>query len=225
MIKTVAFIARRSDVDRAAFRDHYERVHAPLALPHLAGIVRYARNHVVATLAGDPPDFDCASEFWWRDGRAIAALLAHLETQAGAEIRRDEETFMDRARNTFFAARDAEASFAPQVGTGAKVLALGRRDEEEAPDAFLARWTGDAIPALLDRLGAPRAVIHDVALAGAPAPWDCATWIWLGDAPERVAGWRPAAARACAVRLEACETPIPVRRGDAEAGRPTRSEP
>ena len=32
-MKTVAFVTRRHDVARDAFRDHYETLHAPLALP------------------------------------------------------------------------------------------------------------------------------------------------------------------------------------------------
>lgn len=208
MIKTVAFIARRRDVEPDAFRDHYERVHAPLALPHLAGIVRYARNHVVAPIAGDAPGFACATEFWWRDGRSIAALLAHLETEAGAAIRRDEETFMDRARNSFFAVRDAGGSFAAPAGAAAKVLALGRRHGDESPDAFLARWTGVSIPVLVAALGGARATLHDAALAGAPAPWDCATWIWLAGEPGRADAWRAEGADACVVRVETRETPI-----------------
>lgn len=208
MIKTVAFIARRPDVEPEAFRDHYERVHAPLALPHLAGIVRYARNHVVAPIAGEAPEFACATEFWWRDGRAITALLARLETEAGAEIRRDEDTFMDRARNSFFAVRGAGASFEAPAGVATKVLALGRRRSDEPPDAFLARWTETSVPSLVDALGGARAILHDAALAGAPAPWECATWIWLAGAPGRAGTWRAERADACVVRVETHETPI-----------------
>lgn len=210
MLKTVAFLARRADVDRAAFRDHYESVHAPLALPHMRGLVRYARNHVVASLAGSDPDFDCTTEFWWRDASAIAAMLARLASDAGDEIRRDEETFMDRSRSAFFAVRDAAATFDVRENAAAKVLALGRRRASEDADAFLVRWREAAIPALLASIGTPIAVHHDAAVAGAPAPWDCATWIWLAASPEpgRVAPWRPDAAFACAVRVTQDESPI-----------------
>lgn len=208
MIKTVALIARRPDVDRETFRDHYENVHAPLALPHLRGIVRYARNHVVETLAGEPPAFACASEFWWRDGRAIAALLAHLETDAAAEIRRDEETFMDRARNGSFAVRDATLGVELRPAAAAKVLALGRRRVDEDAETFLARWRDASIPVLIASLGAPLDVQHDAAVAGTSAPWDCATWIWLSAAPGPVGAWRPDAANVCAVRVTERVSPI-----------------
>ena len=45
MIRTLSLIKRRPDITRDAFREHYETVHAPLALPFMDGLERYVRYH------------------------------------------------------------------------------------------------------------------------------------------------------------------------------------
>ena len=62
MIRTLSLIKRRPDIERAAFREHYETVHAPLALPHMEGLVRYVRYHLEDELLGDV-GFDVVSAF------------------------------------------------------------------------------------------------------------------------------------------------------------------
>ena len=51
-MKTIGLMPRRPDMSRAAFRDHYENRHAPLALGKFP-FEKYVRNHVVdIALAG-----------------------------------------------------------------------------------------------------------------------------------------------------------------------------
>ena len=57
MIRTLSLLKRREDLDREAFRRHYEERHVPLALPLLDGLVHYARHHVVREVRG-PIGFD-----------------------------------------------------------------------------------------------------------------------------------------------------------------------
>ena len=64
VLKNLGLIPRRADLTRAAFREHYERRHAPLALRQLRTFHRYVRNHVVDAAPADPP-FDALSEFWY----------------------------------------------------------------------------------------------------------------------------------------------------------------
>ena len=92
-VKTIGFMPRRPDISRAAFRDHYEHRHAPLAVP-LFPFRRYRRNHLL-----DPsiePGFDCVSEFWVSSLEAISALMTG---EVGDTMRADERLFLDQVAN------------------------------------------------------------------------------------------------------------------------------
>ena len=95
MLKTLGFLPRRRDLDRAAFREYYERRHAPFALEHIRVFAKYVRNHVVYAAPQEPP-FDTVSEFWFDDASTAQAIGAWLATPAGAVLRDDEAKFMDR---------------------------------------------------------------------------------------------------------------------------------
>jgi uncharacterized protein (TIGR02118 family) len=96
VLKNLGLIPRRPDLTRAAFREHYERRHAPLALRHLRTFHRYVRNHVVEGVPADPP-FDSLSEFWYASQADIDAVIAILGSATGEVLREDEARFMDRA--------------------------------------------------------------------------------------------------------------------------------
>ena len=101
MIKTLSLIKRRPDLDRAEFRNHYEARHAPLALPHMKGLMRYVRYHIEEDLVGEV-GFDVLSAFWYRDAESIAAMMEVLGGEAGKPILADELEFMDKPANVFF---------------------------------------------------------------------------------------------------------------------------
>ena len=101
MIRTLSLIKRRPDITRDAFREHYETVHAPLALPYMDGLVRYVRYHLEAELFG-AVGFDVVSAFWYRDAESTARLMAILASDEGKPILEDELTFMDKPENVFF---------------------------------------------------------------------------------------------------------------------------
>jgi uncharacterized protein (TIGR02118 family) len=101
VIKTISLIKRRPDLDRVAFRNHYETRHAPLALPHMKGLERYVRYHVVEDLFGEVA-FDVLSAFWYRDQESIAHMMEVLGSDVGKPILEDELTFMDKPANMFF---------------------------------------------------------------------------------------------------------------------------
>jgi uncharacterized protein (TIGR02118 family) len=96
MVKNLGLIPRRPDLTRQAFREYYERRHAPLALKHLRCFRRYVRNHVVASTPAEP-SFDALSEFWYDSAADVDAVIAILNSPAGAVLRDDEAQFMDRA--------------------------------------------------------------------------------------------------------------------------------
>lgn len=134
MIRVLALLVRRPDLSREAFRDHYERTHAPLALPLLGtGVRHYLRNHVVPGLDADRCPFDVLSEFGYADGPAMKDVFARLTSpDAEAEaVRADELRFLDKPRNSFFrieriGAPDGDDA-APGPGPRVALLSRGRQ--------------------------------------------------------------------------------------------------
>lgn len=140
VIRTLSLIKRRPDIDRDAFRSHYETVHAPLALPHMSGLVRYVRYHLEAELFGTI-GFDVISAFWYRDADSTAKMMETLASPAGKPILEDELTFMDKPANTFFPVSE-------------RMLAEG--DEGDVHDWVLVRKPED-----VDRSDASKRLVRD----------------------------------------------------------------
>jgi len=92
-VKTVGLMPRRPDITRAAFRDHYENRHAPLALGKFP-FEKYVRNHLVAS-SPDPIGFDCLSEFWVGD---VAEIYRIMAGPVGDIMREDELRFTDQRK-------------------------------------------------------------------------------------------------------------------------------
>jgi len=126
MIRTVSFIQRRPDLNRGQFRQYYETKHAPLALPKLAGLEHYVRNHVIREGEAGPIAFDVISEFEYHDEAAFEAMLDMLDGPEGAILRADELHFMHKPGNSFFrATRDRPLGEArPVPGTASKAIVL-----------------------------------------------------------------------------------------------------
>ncbi|WP_016745598.1 EthD domain-containing protein [Rhizorhabdus wittichii] len=184
-VKTIGFMPRRPDIDRAAFRNYYETRHAPLAAP-LFPFRRYRRNHL--TDAAIEPGFDCIAEFWIGSLDELGSVMAG---EAGDTMRADEPNFMDQPR--IFPVR------ADPVATGSdtgRTMALLRRDGGD-PDtlARTARQAGAGLD-LLAPFGAQ------------PAPFD-AILRCEGEPPPLPAGWTAA----LTVTVEAHETDPATLRG------------
>ena len=92
-MKTVGLMPKRPDITRAAFRDHYENRHAPLALGKFP-FEKYVRNHVVGS-DPDPVGFDCLSEFWVGDVAEVQRIMAG---EIGDIMREDERRFTDQPK-------------------------------------------------------------------------------------------------------------------------------
>ena len=201
MIRTLALIVRRPDTSREDFRAHYEEVHAPLALPHMKGLKHYLRNHVAEELNGFEPGFDVMTEFTYASDEDVKHIFRVLQSPEGEPILRDELSFMDKPRNTFFAIGDPvlRAGGEPIPTTGVKLAALVRGAGEAAFDPLL-------------EAGPVRAVTH--AVLGGPkgeAAWNALAFLWVeADAlhDTRLRSWAPAAEAAVLLRVEACQTPL-----------------
>jgi uncharacterized protein (TIGR02118 family) len=201
MIRSLALIVRRPDLTRRNFRDHYEDVHAPLALPYMRGLKHYLRNHVAEELNGIEPGFDVMTEFSYERAEDVAHIVNLLQSPEGEPILRDELTFMDKARNTFFA-------------IGAPVLVA---DSEPVPDgavkvAALVKGASETSFGPLLAAGPLRAVTHE--MLGGPRgepPWDELAFLWYAPGAlddERLRAWAPDAKSAALLRVEACQTAL-----------------
>lgn len=202
MIRALALIARRGDITRDAFREHYETVHVPLALPHLTGLRHYERNHIVEVLDPEEPGFDVLSQFGYADAEAIASVGTMLASSAAGEaIRRDERTFMDTQKNVFFEVhRRAHRVAEPRDAVKVAILV-------EAPamsDAFFDAHLRDSVMPLADlALG----FVHFEARVGigATPPFHATTFLWLARDhydPDALRVWAPAARRVVRLVVE-----------------------
>jgi hypothetical protein len=170
-MKTLALIVRRPDLTRAEFRDHYEQVHAPLAVRTLLeGTTRYVRNHLREELFGRPA-FDVVSAFWYRDAAAAVAVMRRTETPAGEAIRRDELLFMNKPANTFFGVTERLVSGAEDADAALAAIALVRRPVGEDAARFVEGYEREQVSRLLDATRAPVWCLQNRALRfGADEP-------------------------------------------------------
>lgn len=136
-MKTVGLMPRRPDLTRAAFREHYETRHAPLALGKFP-FAKYIRNHIVAS-DPDPIGFDCLSEFWVGDVAEIHRIMAG---PIGDIMKEDERRFTDQP-NIGPAVAEDTLIFGParvvDDGMIRKEILLIRPAAGVAQDGFLAK--------------------------------------------------------------------------------------
>lgn len=148
MIRVQAFIARRQDVSRDAFREHYEEIHVGTALPILAGTSGYVRHHLREVLQGTPP-FDCMTVFEYPDAATLAAVFARVAGPEAAAVHADEETFMHTPSNFFFPVEEGPGWRASPQRVGiATWLVCARRPPGEEARAFRVRFAAEGLPRL-----------------------------------------------------------------------------
>lgn len=164
-VKTIGFIPRRPGTTRAAFRDRYERGHAPLALKYFP-FRRYRRNYV--TDAAAEPGYDSVSEFWSGPVNETRDLMSG---EIGEIMRADERVFIDQPRIT--------PAVAEPVATGS----------DDAPQLFLLRRDGGDDAALARIARAADAGLDLLTPMGAnPLPADAILRL-AGDLPALPPGW------------------------------------
>lgn len=110
MIRIFALLARRADLSREAFHAHYESHHVPMARALIPEYRHYVRNHVLESYGESEIGFDTLSEFGYSDLESFQIVAARMAAEAGAALRADELTFMDKSRNLFFRAHPLSAS-------------------------------------------------------------------------------------------------------------------
>ena len=196
IIKTVAFMPRRADVSRSAFRDYYEERHAPLALNWFP-FRKYVRNHL---LDHEDIGFDSLSEFWVSDLGETARLM---DSEVGETMRADERNFLDQP--AIVSVRCDE------------VLVKGTARGVDPAPTPKGLWflhsddDADSQPLIsaLAAIDAPRVTVDLLSrMWGAAPPYAAIVSIWSdADGPpasvQLPAGWRAGPF----VRADACETP------------------
>jgi hypothetical protein len=216
-VRVLAFLKRRPDVARDAFRAHYEEVHVPTALPVVGRSVRhYVRHHLREELHGRA-GFDCLTALEYADEAAMQALLTRLAGPEGEAIRRDELTFMDKPENRWVVVEPAPAESGPLPGADAPQLLICVR-APAAADArgFRAAFAGEPLRRLREALGAGRPCRAQLAReVGATAPlFDAVVQVGGGE-PGGLAGWvrelEATGAAVLAARVSVHATPLGVR--------------
>lgn len=189
LIKAIALIKRRPDISREQFARHYEEVHAPLALRYFRDWRGYIRNHVVETLRGGEPAFDCISEFWFSDWKGIKDTVEFTASEAAQPIREDELSFMDRDNNVSCMVSEEVILGDPtclRAEAPAKAVALVERRADVDRGEFLAGYEERDLPRFLDEAAAVRCVQNRVepeAAGVGEMAVECITEIWFAD-PE-----------------------------------------
>jgi len=180
VIKTLALIKRRSSIDRSAFREHYESVHVPLALPLLEGLSRYVRYHIETERFGDC-DFDVLTAFWYRDKAATDRVFARIEGDEGAAIRKDELEFMDKNGNRFFAV--SERGWQPGEEGDEHLFVLISRPVGMSRSDSSSKLAADHWPRLLAGFDRPGfALLRDAfPMSGDDLPYDSVMQIRAGQ--------------------------------------------
>jgi hypothetical protein len=146
LIRVLAFIRRLPGVSRDAFREHYEKVHVPIALPFLTGTAGYVRHHVREEILGTT-GFDCMTRFDYPDPATVQAVFERTEGPQAEAIRRDERTFMDKPAIVFFPVEEMPGWGQPGIGTERLLVCAQRPRTEEAAE-FRARLRDRELPAL-----------------------------------------------------------------------------
>jgi EthD domain-containing protein len=155
MIRVHAFMVRLPSVSRDEFRDHYEEIHVPTALPILGGTQTYVRHHVREELHGAAP-FDCMTLFEYPDPATIAAVFARVAGPEAAAVHADEDTFMSVATSFYFPVDAGPAwQASPQRVESETALVCARRAAGEGLEDFRKRFASDALPRVRSALSDP----------------------------------------------------------------------
>ena len=180
MIKTIALITRKEGVTRKEFAQHYEEVHAPLALKHLTTIKRYVRNHVISTLVPSLLEFDCISEFWFESLEDAMRVQEFSQSEAGQVLRDDEARFMDSSKTLSFLVEEKSSDL--DKSATVKAVALLKRKATLDRDSFIEHYEGKHAPLIINNsVGIGRYIRNYAVIMGDEPPFDSFTEIWYQD--------------------------------------------
>ncbi|HEU4404453.1 MAG TPA: EthD domain-containing protein [Polyangiaceae bacterium] len=107
MLKILAFLTKRQDLETRAFLEHYETKHIPLIRSLAPTPLVYKRSYLVRgdalNLDDGTIDFDVVTELAFADRDAYLAWAAAVfKPGNGEQVVADEERFLDRSRTRAF---------------------------------------------------------------------------------------------------------------------------
>ena len=140
MLKRIILLKRKDGLSRADMLHYWQYVHAPLAMQYPAwfeSTQRYAQNHVLEQVDGEPFDFDGMVESWQRPpGSANSGLQSFPDTPAYKDVvGPDELNFMDRAASLLLFGE--EQLMMARSGAVKLLTFLARRDDAGGEDLAL----------------------------------------------------------------------------------------
>src|SRR5579863_3044746 len=147
MLKVMTLFLKCPDLTRAQFRDYYEGHHVAMGLAanKYFGFTKYVRNHVMAATPSPParpfPEFDCFSEYTFRDVDAAVEAQKFMLTPDGKALAEDELNFLDMSYHPSFGSAETLIGGAPRgVDTGVtrKWALVLSRGEGIGAEQFLA---------------------------------------------------------------------------------------
>jgi hypothetical protein len=102
VLKIIAFLTKRQDVETRAFIEYYENHHVPLIRSLAPTPILYKRNYLMrgdeSNVEDDAFAFDVVTEVGFPDRAAYRAWLGHLSAAGSGVVGDDEERFLDRSR-------------------------------------------------------------------------------------------------------------------------------
>jgi uncharacterized protein (TIGR02118 family) len=84
MIKMVAMVKKKEEMERGEFIRYWLEVHAPLEAKW-PGLKKYVINPAIGAPGGDEPEYDGVAELWFEDEKAMNKALESPERQISRE--------------------------------------------------------------------------------------------------------------------------------------------
>jgi hypothetical protein len=116
--RAFALIKRKPGSTREELIQHYENIHAPLAIETIPNLRKYVRHYIrdCDPFTADPVDlgvelpYDIITEMWFDNCQEFLKGMAFLKDAVKAQrIKEDEEKVFDRASIRFVTADDFES--------------------------------------------------------------------------------------------------------------------
>jgi hypothetical protein len=103
MLKVMAFLTKKQDLETRAFIDYYENNHVPFICGLAPAPVVYKRSYLVRgdeiNMEDSAIDFDVVTEMVFPDRAAFLAWSAQIfKPGSGEQVIADEQRFLDRPR-------------------------------------------------------------------------------------------------------------------------------
>jgi hypothetical protein len=131
MFKAMVFLKRKAGITRQQFKEHYEKVHAPLFHKHFPPIPDYRRNYPVyddpmtfmgafdnaSELQDNALNYDVITEVSFEDRKGLEELYRLLRsTELSKIIADDEDNFLDRNAMRVLVVEEHRSSTPPGAG-------------------------------------------------------------------------------------------------------------